>query len=62
MPASVSDNRYGKHGPTLDADHNIPENYFKVILVNPRHIKNLPGRKTDISDGEGFSPIPRWGH
>ena len=26
---------------------------IKVTLVNARHIKNLPGRKTDIKDGKG---------
>ena len=25
---------------------------FQVILVNARHVKNLPGRKSDVSDGE----------
>ena len=25
---------------------------FQVILVNARHIKNVPGRKTDVSDAE----------
>jgi transposase len=23
---------------------------FEVVLVNARHVKNLPGRKTDVSD------------
>jgi hypothetical protein len=30
--------------------HNILEDYFQIILVNARHMRNLPGRKTDISD------------
>lgn len=30
--------------------HNILEDYLQVVLVNARHVKNLPGRKTDISD------------
>ena len=25
---------------------------FEVMLVNARHVKNLPGRKTDVSDAE----------
>jgi transposase len=25
---------------------------FQVILVNARHVKNLPGRKSDVSDCE----------
>ena len=30
--------------------HNVLEDAFKVILVNAKHVKNVPGRKTDISD------------
>jgi len=30
--------------------HNVLEGFMEVILVNARHIKNVPGRKTDISD------------
>jgi len=26
------------------------EDVLNVILVNPRHVKNVPGRKTDVSD------------
>ena len=49
-------------GPYWTPIHNIPENYFKVILVNPRHIKNVTGPQNGYLRGEGFSPIPRWGH
>lgn len=31
---------------------NILEDTFVVLLVNPRHIKNVPGRKTDVKDSE----------
>jgi transposase len=31
---------------------NILEDHFKVILVNARHIKNVPGRKTDKKDSQ----------
>lgn len=31
---------------------NILESDFKVILVNARHLKNVPGRKTDKNDSE----------
>ena len=30
--------------------HNVLEDTLQVILVNARHVKNVPGRKTDISD------------
>jgi len=29
--------------------HNVIEGFVEVILVNARHIKNVPGRKTDIT-------------
>lgn len=32
------------------AVYNIPKGLFEVILVNARHLKNLPGKKTDTSD------------
>ena len=31
---------------------NILEDSFDVILVNARHVKNVPGRKTDVQDSE----------
>lgn len=31
---------------------NVFEGDFDVILVNPQHIKNVPGRKTDVKDSE----------
>src|SRR5690606_8826891 len=31
---------------------NILDDAFKVILVNARHLKNVPGRKTDRNDSE----------
>lgn len=30
--------------------HNVVEGFMQVVLVNARHVKNVPGRKTDISD------------
>jgi transposase len=30
--------------------YNILEGRFKVLLVNARHLKQVPGRKTDVSD------------
>src|SRR4030042_2916908 len=29
---------------------NVLEDSFKVMLVNARHVKNVPGRKTDLKD------------
>ncbi|NOX34135.1 MAG: IS110 family transposase [Deltaproteobacteria bacterium] len=41
--------------------HNIIEGFMEVILVNARHIKNVPGRKTDISDCKWLAGLLRHG-
>ncbi len=41
--------------------HNIIEGTMEVILVNARHIKNVPGRKTDISDSKWLAGLLRHG-
>ena len=40
---------------------NILEEDFEVILVNARHIKYVPGRKTDVSDSEWLCKLLRNG-
>ncbi len=40
---------------------NILEDSFEVILVNARHIKNVPGRKTDVKDSEWICKLLRCG-
>lgn len=41
--------------------HNILEDSLTVILVNARHVKNLPGRKTDIADSVWLAGLLRVG-
>jgi len=41
--------------------HNVVEGVMEVILVNARHIKNVPGRKTDISDSKWLAGLLRHG-
>lgn len=41
--------------------HNVLEDAVKVILVNARHVKNVPGRKTDISDSIWLASLLRIG-
>lgn len=41
--------------------HNILEDAFRVILVNARDIKNVPGRKTDIGDSKWLAGLLRHG-
>lgn len=40
---------------------NILEDDFEILLVNARHIKNVPGRKTDVSDSEWICKLLRAG-
>jgi len=40
---------------------NVLEEDFEVILVNARHIKNVPGRKTDVLDSEWLCKLLRCG-
>jgi transposase len=40
---------------------NILEEDFEVILVNARHIKHVPGRKTDVCDSEWLCKLLRGG-
>jgi transposase len=41
--------------------HNILEHHLQVVLVNARHIKNLPGRKTDLADSKWLAGLLRHG-
>ena len=41
--------------------YNILEDSFDVILANARHIKNVPGRKTDVKDSEWLCKLLRSG-
>jgi len=34
---------------------------FELLLVNPRHVKNLPGRKTDVADSEWLAQLLECG-
>lgn len=41
--------------------HNVLEGSVRVVLVNPRHVKNVPGRKTDIADSRWLAGLLRNG-
>jgi transposase len=41
--------------------YNILEDHLEVLLVNARHIKQVPGRKTDVSDAEWLADLLRHG-
>jgi transposase len=40
---------------------NLLEPGFEVILVNARHIKQVPGRKTDVKDSEWIAQLLQQG-
>jgi len=48
-------------GPYWKPVFNVLEDSFEVILVNARHIKNVPGRKTDVKDSEWICKLLRSG-
>lgn len=40
---------------------NVLEGRFTLCLVNPRHLKKVPGRKTDVSDAEWIAQLMQCG-
>jgi len=40
---------------------NLLEDRFAIVLVNARHVKQVPGRKTDISDAEWLAQLLQHG-
>ena len=40
---------------------NVFDGDFKVILVNARHVKNVPGKKTDVKDSEWLCKLLKCG-
>lgn len=41
--------------------YNILEGQFEILLVNARHIKNVPGRKADVKDCEWIAQLLQCG-
>ena len=41
--------------------YNILEGQLEILLVNARHIKNVPGRKTDVKDCEWIAQLLQCG-
>jgi transposase len=40
---------------------NLLEDQFKILLVNAQHIKQVPGRKTDVKDAEWIAQLLQLG-
>jgi transposase len=41
--------------------HAVLEGHFELIVGNARHIRNVPGRKTDVKDAEWIAELVRHG-
>jgi transposase len=41
--------------------YNVLEDHFTVWLVNAKHVKNVPGRKTDVKDSEWLAQLLQAG-
>jgi len=41
--------------------YNILEGRFSILLVNARHVKNVPGRKTDVKDCQWLAELLQCG-
>ena len=41
--------------------YNLLEDDFEVMVVNARHMRNVPGRKTDVKDAEWIASLLRHG-
>jgi transposase len=40
---------------------NVMEEEFELLLVNPQHLKSIPGKKTDFKDGERITDLLQHG-
>ena len=41
--------------------YNVLESNFEIMVVNAHHLKNVPGRKTDVKDAEWIADLLRYG-
>jgi transposase len=41
--------------------YNVLEGQFEILLVNARHVKNVPGRKTDVKDCDWLAQLLQCG-
>ena len=41
--------------------YNLLESSFQILLVNAKHVKHVPGRKTDIGDAQWLAELMQYG-
>jgi len=56
-----TDSPKGWHRASLRLYYNVLEDRFSLLLANARHIKAVPGRKTDVRDCEWIADLLRHG-
>ena len=61
--AGVTHVGMGEHGqsPNWRPVYAVLEEHFELIVGNARHIRNVPGRKTDVKDSEWIADLVRHG-
>lgn len=47
--------------PVYEAIEEFSEYYENIMVVNARHMRNLPGRKTDVKDAEWIATLFQHG-
>src|SRR5437773_3123628 len=53
--------RDGEYWVVLEPIFNVLEATMTVVLANPAHLKNVPGRKTDVKDCQWLAELLRHG-
>ena len=61
MRAGETDRPRGRHRAPARPYWNLLEDRFELLLVNARHIKAVPGHKTDVRDAEWIAELLRHG-
>jgi transposase len=51
----------GSTGADWKPVHAVLEGHFELIVGNAHHIRNVPGRKTDVTDAEWLADLIRHG-
>jgi len=51
----------GSTSPAAYATYNLMEGILEILVVNAAHMKNVPGRKTDVKDAEWIADLLRLG-
>jgi hypothetical protein len=58
MPARHGERQGGARGPDgWDDDHILGDGDFTLLLANAAHVKNVPGRKTDVNDATWLADL-----